>query len=211
MLALGVAGILKLLMRYTSSVWLSLILTTGVFAYLIGTRFEARFTGRDGQIDACPAVAQNEQQTSIRRGQTLASGSETFATYRLCDGTLIYLDKNTELRLDHYANPDKNQPAQLTLIQGRVIVVGSAYVSTRNILVTTSQFGCEVVHYSWRDEVDVTPLAIEACKLKNPPVTPAALITSRFNTFDSSLISTSPFDPVASSAQYFYEWTGLRP
>lgn len=68
------------------------------------------------------------------------------------DKTVIYLDKNTEIRLDSLAADNY----AVTLIQGRIVVEGPATVQIRELdMQTTDVTG--FVHYSWLDQVDILP------------------------------------------------------
>mgnify|MGYP003888565241 CR=1 FL=1 len=197
-------------MQNVSTIVLSALLVAVVGVYLVGSRLEARFAGGQGQIEACGAEAINPPGASIKRGELMSSSTDAFAQFQLCDGTMLYLDSNTQMKLAQYRNPKAQTETQLELIQGRVIVDGLADVRTRNTVVAVGGAGCEFVHYSWLDELDVTPLATDACKIKNTQVIPPVSQTSRYNTFVSTLVSTNNFNPSASAAKNFYTWTGLQ-
>jgi hypothetical protein len=176
--------------------------------FLVGARLEASWAGGHGRVEACPATNLGTGLV-IPRGGVLASTADEFAKFELCDGSTFYLDKNTQLRLDRYfVSPA--QPTQLTLLQGRVIVDGVVDVKTRNLTFAASS-GCELVHYSWLDQVDLTPLADQSCIMVNPPTNLlVANYTYKYNTFDGSVISTTTYEPAESSAKSFYDWTGLE-
>ncbi len=197
-------------MRNVSLIFLLVLIVITVGVLLVGQRLDARWAGGSGGIEPCQATLVYGD-TVVGRGQIMSTSADDYAEYELCDGTHLYLDQNTQLRLSYYRNPAAQTETQLELIQGRVIVDGLASIKARNLIAQVKGSACEFVHYSWRDELDVTPLATDACKIKTPAFTPTASLTSRFNTFDGSLISTNSFDPSTSAAKSFYEWTGLRP
>lgn len=177
---------------------------------LVGQRLDAKWAGGIGHVDPCPATSLEPGGSTIVRGQIMSSPTDTFAKYQLCDGTMLYLDSNTQIRLSQYQNPLASQNTQLELIQGRVIVDGLADVRARNTVISMTGAGCELVHYSWLDEIDVTPLVEAACTIVNPPITPPASQTTKYGTFDAVVVSTNTFEPTSSSAKSFYEWTGLK-
>lgn len=197
-------------MRNVSTITLAGLVIVLVSTSLVALRFEARWAGGQGKTEACPALALDDSHSVVHRGEVMATSADTFTKFELCDGTLLYLDSNTQIRLSQYRRPAGFEETQLELIQGRVIVDGVADVRARNVSVELRGAGCELVHYSWKDEVDVTPLVEAGCKLKNQDLVPAALQTHRFETFTGSLQSTLPFSPTTSSAEDFYDWTGLE-
>lgn len=195
-------------MRNVNTLLPATLLVVVVTIFLIGQRLDARWAGGEGRLEPCPATNLADG-TIVKRGGTLSSTSNDFAKFQLCNGAMLYLDKNTELRLDSY----RRSPAeltQLTLIQGRVLIDGFTDVKTRNLVFTTGA-GCELVHYSWLDQVDTTPLVDQSCLPANLPVDPlVANYTTKYDTFDGSVVSTTVFEPANSSAKHFYEWTGLK-
>jgi hypothetical protein len=194
-------------MRHASTIALAALISLVIGIVLLGQRLDARWAGGTGRIDPCPASELDGAGDTITRGEQMSTTPGEYAKYQFCDGTIVYLDENTQVRLDAYRAAE-NQTS-LNLIQGRLIVDGLADVRSRNTVVSMAGAGCELVHYSWLDELDVTPFVDSACKIKTPAFTPAALQTSRFDTFDASLLHTTSFDPSSSSAKSFYEWTGL--
>jgi hypothetical protein len=201
-------------MRNTSTIALGVVIAGVVSLFLIGLRLEARWAGGQGPIEVCSALNVQDQTVEIRRGQIMGSSPTDFAKFQLCDGTLLYLDTNTQVRLADYRDVANQKEAQLELLQGRLIVDGLADVRARNTILGVRGAGCEFVHYSWRDELDVTPLAIEACKIESPEQIPTsippAFQTSRLNTYDAALLNVTPFSPSTSSANTFYTWTDLQ-
>lgn len=182
-----------------------------VAVVLFALRLGSPLFGGAGRVDPCRADLVGVSDELISRGESMSTEVTEFAKYQLCDGTLLYLDANTQVRLREYKNPDPlaSQNTQLDLIQGRVIVDGLADVRTRNMTVKVNGSGCELVHYSWLDKLDVTPFSVAGCQTEIPPY-PPAFRTSRFNTFNSVFESSSPFEPTNSSARDFYTWTGLQ-
>lgn len=187
---------------------LASIITILVCAVLIGQRLDAKWAGGIGHVDPCPAVLV-DGDTTIKRGEVMSAGANDFAAYQFCNGMIIYLDKNTQVRLDGYPRPYGAYPLSLNLLEGRVITDGAFDIKARNLIVGAGP-GCEIVHYSWLDELDVTPLVEAACTIVNPPITPPASQTTKYGTFDAVVVSTNTFEPTSSSAKSFYEWTGLK-
>lgn len=177
---------------------------------LVGQQFELPVFGGEGKIPVCGATNLASPEKLLKRGAILASPTDSFAKYQLCDGTKLYLDKHTELRLEAYRNSSSGTETQLTLIQGRVIVDGLADIRARNSVVATRGAGCEIVHYSWLDQIDITPFAEMACTLSSSNAAPPFIQTTRVSTFDDQLIDITPFEPQSSAAQPFYAWTGLN-
>lgn len=183
---------------------------------LFGVRLSARWAGGTGYVPPCPAMLVDSNSNaatnfsllpSVKRGETMLTNDQIFAHYQLCDGTDVYLDHNTEVRLTEYKNQATNTTSTLTLIQGRVLVSGEARVQTRN-LVTHITGSCEVVHYSWLDQADVTPLKSGQCQLASGQAAENGY-TSRLNTFDNTLVSSTPFKPQISTAKAWYDWINL--
>jgi hypothetical protein len=197
-------------MRQISEISLSALIVIVVGIFLVGQRLDARWAGGLGYVEPCPAILLDTPMQTIARGELMSSPADSPAKYQLCDGTLLYLDANTQIRLSEYRNPLASQNTQLELIQGRVIVDGLADVRARNAVVSLRGAGCELVHYSWRDELDVTPLVEAACQLVGSDALPLANSTTRYNTFTSSILENRPFTPESSAAQDFYRWTGLK-
>lgn len=177
---------------------------------LLGQQFELSIFGGSGKLPVCGAVNLTESGKILKRGSLLTSSPDGFAKYQMCDGTMVYLDKNTQLRLDAYRNASAGTETQLTLIQGRVIIDGLADVHARNSVVATRGAGCEIVHYSWLDQIDITPFAEMACTLSSSNAAPPFIQTTRVSTFDDHLIDITAFEPAMSAAQPFYAWTGLN-
>jgi hypothetical protein len=198
-------------MRNVNTIALASLIIVSVGTFLIGQRLDARWAGGQGRTEHCPATKLDGSGSSISRGEHMSTAPDEYAKYQFCDGTILYLDTNTQIRLSQYRDTRTSTIAetQLELIQGRVIVDGLADVRSRNVTVSMTGAGCELVHYSWLDELDITPFVDSACKIKTPAFTPEALQTSRFNTFNASLINTTSFDPSTSTAKSFYEWTEL--
>lgn len=199
-------------MKNSANLILSSVIITAVMIGLVGQRLNVKWLGGTGRVAPCPAEEIDRNDVSINRGEIMATKPAEFSRYQLCDGTVLYLDANTQVRLSAYRNLGlvASQNTQLELIQGRVIVDGLADVKTRNVLTSVNGAGCEVVHYSWLDKVDVTPLVAEGCKIKSLQSPLETLQTSRLNTFDSTIEATSSFQPANSSAANFYTWTGLQ-
>lgn len=181
-----------------------------VVVAMVGQQFELPALGGDGKLPVCGAVNVTEPEKTLKRGSILSSSAEGFAKYQMCDGTMLYLDKNTQLQIDAYRNSSAGTETQLTLIQGRVIVDGLADVHARNSVVATRGAGCEIVHYSWLDQIDITPFAEMACTLSSSNAAPPFIQTTRVSTFDDQLIDITPFEPAMSAARPFYAWTGLN-
>lgn len=199
-------------MRYFITPILSAVFIMLLWLVLVGQRLDARWLGGSGREVPCLATSIAHPEQTISRSESMSTEVAQFAKYQLCDGTLLYLDANTQVRLREYKNPDPlaSQNTQLDLIQGRVIVDGLADVRARNTVVSVSGAGCEIVHYSWLDKVDVTPLVEAGCKIQNLPGQLVTRKTSRINTFNSLIETSSPFEPTSSSARDFYTWTGLQ-
>ncbi len=191
---------------------LALMISAVTFTLLIGTRLELGFAGGQGRMTACPATNLSNPNDTVVRGGDMTSLPDTFAKYQLCDGTLVYLDHSTKVRLNQYKNHNgvASQNTQFELIQGRVIIDGLANVQARNVVVSVTGAGCELVHYSWLDELDVTPLVESGCSILNPPLTPPANWTTKYDTFTAEFISTGVFTSATSAAKNFYSWTELN-
>lgn len=181
-----------------------------VVVAMVGQQFELTAFGGDGKLPVCGAANVTEPEKTLKRGSVLSSPAEGFAKYQMCDGTMLYLDKNTQVRLDAYRDSSAGTETQLILIQGRVIIDGLADVHARNSVVATRGAGCEIVHYSWLDQIDITPFAEMACTLASSNSAPPFIQTTRISTFDDHLIDITPFAPATSAAQPFYAWTGLN-
>ena len=199
-------------MRNFTNLGLSAVVIAVVAIVLVGQQFDARWLGGTGRVDPCPAHHVGSPQFEVRRGEVMSTETGESDRNQMCDGSILYLDANTQIRLSAYRNTDlvASQNTQLELIQGRVIVDGLADVKTRNTIVSVNGAGCEIVHYSWLDKVDVTPLVESGCKIESLSAPLEARQTLRLNTFNSAVESTSPFNPQASSAAAFYNWTGLQ-
>lgn len=197
-------------MPTTKSSLLAGAIALAVFTVLIGLRFNAKWAGGTGQVEICAATNANNPSDVLRRGQIMSSPVDDYAKYRLCDGTTVYLAENTQVELQAYRNSAANTETQLTLLQGRVIVDGVADVHARNSVVALRGAGCELVHYSWKDELDVTPLAERACILTSSSTALSFLHTTRISTVDDKLITQTSFTPDTSVALPFYTWTDLN-
>lgn len=198
-------------MRHVSTLIPVGLIVVLVSVFLIGQRLDARWAGGTGRVETCAATDLATGQL-VKRGETMSSPTDSYRQYQLCDGTMLYLDTNTQVTLSQYRNTDPavKTETQLDLIQGRVVVDGVADIQARNAVFSVGGGACEFVHYSWRDELDVTPLAEMACQLKYPPGAPAYYQTTRFNTFTSELVNVNLFEPQSSTAAAFYAWTGLN-
>ena len=172
---------------------------------LISLRLNAKWVGGTGKITPCPAQLVSSASplaTEITRGQSVVTTTGQTAIYQTCDKTNYVLDERTELRLTAYRH---DQPTALNLIQGRVVVQGPADIQTRNVLIHANQGTCEIVHYSWRDEVDVTAHTPGACLVDAGPLFPVDT-TIRLGTYDGEFLVEHPFDAQTSSASAFYSW-----
>lgn len=197
-------------MRNLANLVLTSVVTTAVVTVLVGQQLNVKWLGGTGRIILCPAEEIDRNDVSINRGEIMATKKSEFSRYQLCDGTVLYLDANTQIRLSAYPDPVASQNTKLELIQGRMIVDGLADVRTRNTTVSVTGAGCEIVHYSWLDKADITPLVEAGCQIENFSGQLVAREISRLNTFDTTLETTSPFNPTSSSAASFYNWTGLK-
>jgi hypothetical protein len=183
---------------------------------LVGQRFNVRWAGGAGSHKPCPLTLVADKSVAettttllhtATRGQIVTTESGVMAHYQDCQGTQIYLDGQTHIRLTDDATSDPQRGSQFEFIQGRIIVMGQAQVRTRQSLIQTSGT-CEIVHYSWLDQVDVRPLALNHCRLGSATSLQPE-VTSRFDTFTSTLISATPFNLATSTAKEFYAWVGL--
>ncbi|MEK7183832.1 MAG: hypothetical protein AAB776_04335 [Patescibacteria group bacterium] len=199
-------------MRNIGTIVLATFVVASAGTYLLGSSLEAPFSGGQGQIEPCRAEAIDPQGSTISRGELMSSPIDAYTKFQLCDGTMLYLDSNTQIKLTQYRNPKAVTETQLELIQGRVIVDGVANVRARNLVGQVRGAGCEFVHYSWRDELDVTAFADQACVIESLQNNPLAFQTIRFNTFGKGdpILSVSPFASNTSAARLFYLWTGLQ-
>ncbi len=173
---------------------------------LIGLSFSAKFAGGNGAVASCPAVDVSSN-AEVKRGELLLTTTSEFKKFILCDGTIVYLDQNTQVKLEAY--PFNGQASQLQLLLGRIIVDGFAQVRTRNLITSLDHGRCEVIHYSWLDQTDVTALANPGCSV-NGSVQPVLDESNRYETFEQKLVGTQIFNPEASSAKAFYDWTELE-
>jgi len=196
-------------MGHAIKIVLASMIVAVIGVYLVGLRLEARFAGGQGRLETCGATPLDQTGPTILRGQIMSSGND-FSRYQLCDGTMLYLDVNTEIKLNQYRFPANYEETQLQLVQGRVIVDGVADVHARNVGVALRGAGCELVHYSWLDELDITPLVDSACQIIGSDALPQTLSTTRYDTFTTSIKNNLRFSPETSSAQNFYVWTGLE-
>jgi hypothetical protein len=173
---------------------------------LVSLSLNLNWVGGSGRLPACVGHKLNStSDISVRRGEVMSTTPDDWAIYELCDGTKLWLDHNTQVELTHYQT--SNQATSLKLLQGRLIVDGSAIVTTRNLNFVTQNGQCELVHYSWLDIVDATALTSNACQTQ--PNSELDL-TKKFETFTGELLGTSTFNPEASTAKDFYTWTGLK-
>ncbi len=173
---------------------------------LLSIRLEARWIGGIGKVAPCPAELQTSTAplaASFTRGEVMKTETSQRAVYQTCDASFYVLDERTEAELASY--PHLNFPTFLELLQGRLVVGGTADIKTRNVVIHVAEGMCEIVHYSWRDEVDVTSLTPGACSVANGPLFPVAT-TVRLQTTTGLLISESAFDAQQSSAAPFYDW-----
>lgn len=177
---------------------------------LIGLRFEQRWAGGSGPVEPCVAVDVNSGQ-KITRGQFMTTSQNQFSVYKFCDDTLVYLDQNTQIELSRYRNPNAQTATKLELVQGRVILDGYAETKTRALIGIVDGGTCEFVHYSWRDELDITPFSNQSCGIDQLDLSLPVLQTTRLNTFGDghSIIRVTPFQATTSAAAAFYTWTGL--
>ncbi|MFZ2682195.1 MAG: FecR domain-containing protein [Patescibacteria group bacterium] len=183
---------------------------TLVTVLLVSQTFDTKWLGGLGPVPVCAATDMTDPAKTFERGAILQTGTDGYAKYRLCDGTIVYFDHDTQVKLTQYRQPEAQTETQLTLIQGRIIVDGVADIQTRNTRVSTRGAGCELVHYSWLDQVDVTPLSPLGCQLASSNQALQTLTTTRLNTFTDEILQTQKFTPATSAAFEFYQYTGLQ-
>ena len=202
-------------MRNVSTLTPAALIVLVISVFLVGQRLNARWAGGGGIVAPCLAQLVGTE-TFIHRGEIMSTTADSYAKYQLCDGTMLYLDANTQIRLSKYPALTAHQAdlgitpvTELELIQGRVIVDGLAEVRARYAGIRVMGAGCELVHYSWLDLLDVHALAQGAC-----PVgwgAPQSLDTIvRLETYHGKVVKWMQFDAETSSAADFYDWTGLK-
>ncbi len=137
------------------------------------------------------------------RGQQITAGNGEYLKYRFADGAEIFLEPNTVVRLD--ATAPKNV---VTLVQGRAVIRnGQVTVKARNLKLVASE--CVLVHYSWLDLMDVTPLIPRGCVFAEGTPEILELMTTKFSTIDLQIVGVSNFIPSESSASGFLDWAGV--
>lgn len=183
-----------------SALMLAALIVAGSFATLTALRL-------GGAPDQEPLQFVNSlserSYPSVERGQQITAAQGEYLRYRFADGTEIFLDPNTVVRLDATAPTNK-----MTLIQGRLAVKGGRVtVTARNLALNAGE--CVLVHYSWLDLVDVTPLVAGGCTFADDTPTILDLMTTKFSTVDLRIVGVSNFIPSESSARGFFDWAGV--
>lgn len=176
-----------------------IVLLSGVL--LTALRLDAKWTGGSGYVSPCPATMRSDDTVTIRRGEVMQTKDTERQIFQGCEGTQYALDERTALKLVAY--PHLASPTKLELLQGRVLVQGRADIKTRDVILHVTG-SCEIVHYSWLDEVTITPLTDQGCATDKH--TPALRTTARFNTYTADLLSLDVFRAEQSAAAPFYTW-----
>ena len=139
--------------------------------------------------------------TSWPRGSELTTQHGEYRAFSFPDGSEVSLDQDTIVRLDATLPENK-----LTLMQGRIMVgTGQIQVTARELKLDAS--ACVLVHYSWLDAIDASPLRANGCAFAAGQPTIMAGMTTRFSTLSGNVLSVSNFLPSESSARPFFDWT----
>lgn len=139
----------------------------------------------------------------IKRGQIMST-ADAYSAFTI-DGSIIYLSKNTEVKL---VEAIQNQ-VDLQLIQGRIVLSGPANVSVREVDITTEN-KMSVVHYSWLDEIEVATIDGSATIQYSNQVQSLDDEAIRMNTLEPYTTTFIDFDTKQSSEKEFYEWVNLQ-
>jgi hypothetical protein len=153
------------------------------------------------RLDIEPQLTATGLETGemIDRGETMTT-TDTYAIFEI-DDSVIYLSKNTEVKI---VDASQGQ-IDLQLIQGRIVLDGSANISIREVDITTKG-QTSIVHYSWLDEIEVATMN---------NATSIAFADQVFTLTDSAIrMQTLPpyqsehiqFNPEVSSEADFYKW-----
>ena len=77
---------------------------------------------------------------------------DEYAAFEISD-SIVYLSKNSELKLVD----GREGQIDLQLIQGRIVLIGNANISIREVDIKTAG-QASIVHYSWLDEIEIAAI-----------------------------------------------------
>lgn len=153
------------------------------------------------RLDTEPHLSATNVETNetIARGEIIKTADE-YATFKISEST-VHLSKNTELKL---VDGRKGQ-IDLQLIQGRIVINGSATISIREVDIT-AQGQVSIVHYSWLDEIEVATMQGQSQLQYNNKTTTLENESIRMQTLTPYIIENIEFNPNESSEADFYAW-----
>jgi len=160
----------------------------------------------NNRIDTEPhmSAVNLETQNSIERGEIMTT-VDGYAAFEISD-SIVYLSKNTELKLVD----GREGQIDLQLIQGRIVLIGSANISIREVNIETTD-QTSIVHYSWLDEIEVAAIKNQTLIESNNSIVTLENEAINMQTLESYSVQYIEFNPEQSSEAEFYEWTTTFP
>ncbi|MDP2631489.1 MAG: hypothetical protein Q8P30_01830 [Candidatus Uhrbacteria bacterium] len=185
-------------MERINSTTLMLILTITMLSavLLVGNRFDAKWAGGEGYEAHATAIVNDNLYS---RGEIISSGDEWLEVN--FDNTKILMYKDSEIKLVD-GRPNK---LEVSLIQGRIVVIGNLTVSTRDVR-TVVDGTASIVHYSWLDQIEIVSIDGSLKLYRDDRIedfSGKALQTATLSPYTDEEID---FDASTSSASDFYDW-----
>ncbi len=174
---------------------------------LVAHHFSAPWAGGDGFSEPVEVVVEHPTGNELfRRGDVISTLPQSPLLERHStplpvrfDETIIWMDSGTELRIIE----SSTKRIEVQVIQGRVVVDGTAQISTRDVK-TDINGVASFVHYSWLNEIDVA--GIEGSTIVRFEETSLDLSdhATKISTLPPYTQTELEFDPASSSASEFY-------
>ncbi len=166
---------------------------------LTGNRFDALWAGGSGYLAHQAATANDVE---YKRGETISTSEGEILNVKFGDVT-IWMDENTEVKLID----GRTESLEINVVQGRVVIIGSITISTREIK-TVASGATSLVHYSWLDELEIVSIegSVTVATPESASFIPAgaAILMGALSPYNFQEVT---FDPENSSAAEFYDQT----